>query len=345
MAILYVTEQGATIRHLAGRIIVRREERVLHEIPDFKLEQIVVFGNVNLTPGLITYCFAEGVDVAFLSSTGKYRGRLQPELARNVALRQKQYERCANSEFCRATAAAIVAGKIRNMIAMVRLQRRLRETGRAPVADLEAILSRVAAARTLDSLNGYEGSATNAYFKSLRGALKGDWEFEAREYHPPRDEVNALLSLGYSLLYNNFYAAINIVGFDPFLGVLHRPRFGHACLASDLMEELRAALVDRLVLTALNKRVLVKTDFTTNADGHLRLAPEALKRFLALYAAQLNEPVFYATQNIRTTYRQVIEYQARHFARYVMGEEAAYRPFLIADSALQSGERQRPDAS
>lgn len=331
MAILYITEQGATVRHLGGRIIVRRDERILQELPDFKLEQLVVFGNVNLTPGFMSYCLQQGVDVAFLSSTGKYRGRLQPELAKNVVLRQKQFERTANAEFSRATAAAIVAGKLRNMIAMARSQRRLRDEGRSPIAEIEAILPRVASARAADSLHGFEGAATAAYFRAFRAALKGDWQFDAREYHPPRDEVNSLLSLGYSLLYNDVYAAINIVGLDPYLGVFHRPRHGHACLASDLMEELRAVVVDRLVLTALNKRTLIQKDFTVNADGHLRLATEALKRFLGLYAAALNESVTYAPQNIRTTYRQVIEYQVRQFARYVMGEETAYKPFLIED--------------
>src|SRR5437868_5533758 len=125
MAILYVTEQGAIIRHLGGRVSVRREDRIIQELPDFKLEQIVTFGNVSLTPDLVRFCFQQGVDVAFVSTTGKYRGRLQPEFTKNVFLRQKQYERTADPTFCVATASIIVAGKIRNMIEMIRLQRRL----------------------------------------------------------------------------------------------------------------------------------------------------------------------------------------------------------------------------
>ncbi len=336
MAILYVIEQGAIIRHLGGRIIVRREDRVIQELPDFKLEQIVAFGNVSLTPDLMRFCFQQGVDVAFVSTTGKYRGRLQPEFTKNVFLRQKQYERTADPNFCVATASVIVAGKIRNMIEMIRLQRRLRENVDSPVAELRALLPRVASARSIDSLNGYEGTATAAYFRTLRAALKGDWGFDTRQYHPPADPVNALLSLGYTMLYNNVYAAINIVGFEPFLGVLHQPRYGHAALASDLMEEYRCVLVDRLVLTVLNKRLIAKDDFVKTGEGQLRLAPDALKRFLALYAAQLNETVHYPPQNIRTTYRQVIELQARQFARYIMGEEQAYRPYAMADCGLQN---------
>jgi CRISPR-associated protein Cas1 len=333
MTILYVTEQGATIKHNAGRIVVRREDRILNDLPDFKLEQIVTFGNINLTPGLMSYCFQQGIDVAFLSSTGKYRGRLQPEFTKNVVLRMKQYEKLANPEFARTQAASIVRGKINSMLAMIRQQRRLREAERSPIAELEAILPKLPAARNFEALNGLEGSATAAYFRAFKAALKEDWGFQTRQYHPAPDPVNALLSLGYTLLYNNLYAAINIVGLDPYLGTYHRPRQGHAALASDLMEEHRCVLVDRLVLSALNLRTVQARDFVKTPDGQLRLVPDALKRFLALYAQQLNEEVVYPAPahhtNWRTNWRQVLELQTRHFARVVLGDEPEYQPFGV----------------
>lgn len=327
MPILYVTEQGATIRHQAGRVVVRREDRVLSDLPDSKCEQIVVFGNVQLTTDLINFCFAQGVDVAFLSTHGKYRGRLQSALAKNAALRLRQYERTANPQFRLRNAAAIVGGKIDNMIAMTRQQRRLREDGRSPAAELDAIRAKLVRAQTLDSLNGYEGSATAAYFRAFKTALKGDWEFDVRSYHPPADPVNSLLSFLYTLLHNDVSAAINVVGLDPWLGVFHRPRLGHAALASDLMEEHRAVLADRPALTLLNKRMLIETDFVLTPEKRFRLTPPALKRVLETYARGLNETVFYAPTGIRTTYRQVIELQVRRFARVVLDEEDVYLPF------------------
>ncbi|MBL8208274.1 MAG: CRISPR-associated endonuclease Cas1 [Blastocatellia bacterium] len=336
MTILYVTEQGATIKHNAGRVVVRREDRILNDLPDFKLEQIVTFGNVNLTPGLMAYCFQAGIDVAFLSSTGKYRGRLQPEFTKNVLLRMKQYEKLANPEFAQANAARIVSGKINSMLAMVRQQRRLQAAERSPIAELEAILPKLPTARSFETLNGLEGSATAAYFRAFKAALKEDWGFQTRQYHPAPDPVNALLSLGYTLLYNNLYAAINIVGLDPYLGTYHRPRQGHAALASDLMEEHRCVLVDRLVLSALNLRTVQARDFVKTPDGQMRLVPDALKRFLALYAQQLQAEVVYPAPahhtNWRTNWRQVLELQVRQFARVVQGEETGYQPFRVDSS-------------
>ena len=333
MSVLYVTEQGAMIRFTEGRIIVGKEKKILQEVPAFKLDQIVAVGNVILTAGAATFCMQNGVDVAFLSTTGKYRGRLQPEFAKSALLRQRQYERAIDPEFCRQTAAAIVAGKIKNMLAMTRQQRRLRDEGAASIKEMERLLARVPAGRDLDTLRGFEGAATVAYFKAFRAAIKGDWEFHAREYHPPTGEVNALLSFGYSLLYNNIFGAVNVVGMDPYMGYFHRPRHGHAALVSDLVEEYRAVIVDRLTLTALNKRLLLKDDFFTDQEGRIRLQQPAIKRFLALYAGALNEVVYYPLGKIRTSFRQLIELQTRHLARVLLGEDPAYQPFDAEASA------------
>jgi CRISPR-associated protein Cas1 len=335
MAILYITEQGATVGRTDGRLLVTKEKRVIDDLPAFKVEGIVAFGNVHLTPTTIAFCLQQGIEVSFLSMAGVYRGRLQPEFTKNVVLRQQQYLRAADAGFCRAQAVAIVAGKRRNMVAMIQRQRRLRNEGRSPVAELEAIVPRLAGAPSLESLNGYEGTASAAYFRSFRAALKEDWGFTARIYHPPTDPVNVLLSLGYTLLYNNVLAAASVVGFDPYMGYFHRPRQGHAALASDLMEEHRSVVVDPLVLTALNKRMLVKQDFRQEPTAGVRLATDALKRFLGLYAARINETVSYPAMSIRTTYRQVIELQARQFARVVLGEETVYRPYS-AELATQA---------
>ena len=326
MAILYVAQQGSSVKLVGGRIEVRSENRILQELPSGKLEQIVAFGFVRLSYGVTAFCLKQGIDVAFLSTNGKYLGRLQPEMHKNVMLRQKQYERAQSADFCLSVAKTIVAGKIRNMIAMIRRQRRLRTDGLSPVTELEALLSRIGGARALESLLGFEGTATAAYFRTWRAALKGEWGFEKRRHHPPGDPVNALLSLGYTLLYNDMYAALNTTGLDPYLGYFHRPRYGHAALASDLMEEHRSVVVDRLVLTALNRRVITEGDFLIQ-EGALRLTPKALKQYLALYGEEISSGVYYPEKGAKTTYRQLLEWQARHLARVITGEEAVYKSY------------------
>lgn len=327
MAVLYVAEPGASVGFVGGRIVVRKNKHILQELPVIKLEQIVAIGRINITPAVINYCLQAGVDISYLSSPGHYTGRLQPELHRNVIPRQRQLQRAAEPDFMLAQAKAIVTGKLRNMITMVKRQRRLQQSENAAVAELEALLPGVERAANVDALYGYEGTGSAAYFKAWRAGLRADWGFDARIYHPPLDPVNALLSLGYSLLYKDMHAAISIVGLDPYQGCFHKPRHGHACLASDLMEEHRAVLIDRLVLTTLNKRSLLPQDFQQEAGGRCKLAPPALKKFLLLYAGASTEAVYYPPQSKRLNYRYLLEQQARHYARVVLGEEATYRPY------------------
>jgi len=333
MAILYVTEQGATVGFTGGRIVVRKDKHILDELPVIKLEQIVAVGRINITPWVINYCLRAGVEISYLSSPGHFAGRLQPEPNRNVIPRQRQFERASDADFMLGMAKRIVTGKIRNMIAMVKGQRRMRTEDAASQSEMEAILPRVEGAASADSLYGYEGSASASYFKSVRAALRGDWGFDARIYHPPTDPVNVLLSLGYTLLYKDMHAAISIVGLDPYLGCFHKPRQGHAALASDLIEEHRAVLVDRMVLTTLNKRIIAPDEFQQEADGRHKLAPPAFKRFLKIYADALNETVLYPPLARKLTYRYLIEHQVRHYSRVITGDDPEYRPFE-AEAAL-----------
>lgn len=333
MSILYVTEQGATVGFTAGRIVVRKNKRILQELPVVKLEQIVVIGRINITPWVINYCLRAGIEVSYLSSPGNFAGRLQPELNRNVVPRQRQFERATDAEFMLGMAKRIVTGKIRNMITMVKRQRRMQIADGAPAEEMESILPRVEQAASAESLYGYEGTASASYFKAVRAALRGDWGFDTRNYHPPMDPVNALLSLGYTMLYKDMHAAISIVGLDPYLGCFHKPRQGHAALASDLMEELRAPLIDRMILTTLNKRIILPEEFTRESDGRYKLTPPAFKRFLKVYADALNEPTWYAPLTRNLTWRHLIEHQVRHYSRVITGEDAEYRPY-DADSAL-----------
>lgn len=333
MSVLYITEQGATVGFTGGRIVVRKNRQVLQELPVIKLEQIVAVGNINITPAVVAYCLQAGIEVSYLSSPGHFTGRLQPEYNRNVIPRQRQFERASDADFMLGTAKRIVAGKIRNMMAMVKRQRRLRGEDGAPLAELEAILPRIEKAAAADSLYGYEGSASAAYFRAFRAALRGDWVFETRNYHPPADPVNAILSLGYTMLYKDMHAAISIVGLDPYLGCFHKPRQGHAALASDLIEEHRAVLVDRLILTTLNKRVVSQQDFEQDADGRFRLAKPAFKKFLGLYANALNESSYYPPLSRKLRYRSLIEHQVRHYSRVITGDEPEYRPY-DAEAAL-----------
>ena len=113
--------------------------------------------------------------------------------------------------------------------------------------------------RNADALRGLEGEASARYFSVFDHLIlnqKNDFSFDGRNRHPPRDNVNALLSFAYTLLANDCGAALESVGLDSYVGFMHRDKPGRASLALDLMEELRPCIADRFVLKLINNRVL-----------------------------------------------------------------------------------------
>lgn len=326
MAILYITDQGVTISKTDGRIIVRKEGKLLQDIPAFKVSQVVIFGNAHITTPAVGFFLKRGIDVAYLSSRGKYKGRLQPEFCKDATLRQKQYECSLDPNFCLKVSKQIVTGKIQNMITFCQRQRGKEKDWKTSLQSMEQVMNQVSKASNHDSLWGYEGTASATYYKLFRTFLPEDWGFTKRIAHPPTDPINVLLSLGYTLLYNAFYAAINVVGMDPYLGFFHQTRHGHATLASDLMEEFRSIIVDSVVLSAVNKEVIKRKDFN-GKDSQIRISDEGLKRFLVLYDQRMNTTVIHPQLKPQTSYHRCIELQVRHFARVIQGEDPVYYSF------------------
>jgi CRISPR-associated protein Cas1 len=327
MSVIYITEQGAVVQRRDGRFVVRKEDKTLQDVPEVHVDQLVLFGNVHLTTPVVAYCLNNGIDVSFLSSTGRYRGRLQGEWPKSAALRQQQYARSLDPAFQLAQARTIVRGKVTNLLAFARRQSSSSQMQES-LKNLAGLAGRMDRAPSVDALLGFEGAAAAAYFAAFAHWVPTPWRFTKRIAHPPPDPVNALLSLGYTLLYNRTMAAINVVGLDPYQGFFHALRHGHAALASDLMEEFRPIIVDAVVLKLLTKRMLRPDDFADAGPG-VRLKPDALARFLHEFEARLNTRVQSEADGARFNYAQIIERQVRHFARVILGEDKSYRPFVV----------------
>jgi CRISPR-associated protein Cas1 len=326
MGTLYITEQGAVIARTGERLIIRKGQTVLQELPVVQVDQIVILGNASLTAPTVPFLLDKGIDVAYLSSRGTYRGRLQPQWTKDATVREAQYRRARNERFCVGVARQIIAGKIRNMVTFCRRQRRVGEAERPRLASMEALLPRLAEVETREQALGYEGTAAATYFGLLRQLLQTPMGFRRRQAHPPSDPINALLSLGYTLLYNHLYAAINVVGLDPYQGFMHQIKHGHAALASDLIEEWRAIIVDSVVLTVINRREIQAEDFQRTPQGW-RLSKEALTRFVQRYDERVSEEIFAPAIQGRTSYRRCFELQVRHLVRVIRSEEDTYQPF------------------
>jgi CRISPR-associated protein Cas1 len=226
-------------------------------------------------------------------------------------------------------ARQIVVGKIRNQAVLAGriLRRKKNDSLQSCLAQLKASQDRARVCETMDVLLGIEGSAARAYFDVLAEAFEPRWNFDKRTRRPPRDPVNALLSLGYTFLGYAMMTALEIVGLDPFLGYFHQESYGRPALALDLIEEFRAPLVDSLALGLLNRRLLREQDFGPDEAGGIRLSPRGLRIFFREFSDKLESRVTLRRIGRPLSYRKLMEVQARRLANVLLDKETDYLPF------------------
>ncbi|MEW6375037.1 MAG: CRISPR-associated endonuclease Cas1 [Thermodesulfobacteriota bacterium] len=366
MSILYLMEQNATVSKEGGRLLIKKEGAISQTIHLFKLEQVVLFGNIFLTPAVIRHLLKEGIDTAFMTRKGRYLGRLQSALGKNIILRREQFRKIEDKDFCLKTVKSIVKGKLANLRAVLMRLNRTRENIDLDdhILSLRNLTGKIDEIETLESLRGYEGRGTAVYFEGFsKGFLAEGFEFPGRVRRPPTDPVNALLSLGYTLLLNQVIAAVSLVGFDPYFGTLHSMDYGRPSFALDLMEEWRPTIVDTLVLSVFNLKALTPSDFeeklwvggeikeemskessSDNENGKridedmlhqpikedkkkvsIVLTESGFRKFITQYERKMSQKIQYHLTGEQLTYRDCIREQVRHFARYLKGEESEYQ--------------------
>jgi CRISPR-associated protein Cas1 len=329
---LYVQEQGARVSKSGETLEVWQKDRKLGEAKLFETSHVALFGNIQVTTQALTCAIERGIPVTFFTMGGWFHGLAHGMSHKNIELRQAQYRAADDPARSLALARAIVISKIRNCRTLV-----MRNHSSPPSAVVEGLaqLARDASRATaVETLLGVEAMAAKQYFSVFNGLLKGrpaeaaEWafDFNGRNRRPPRDPINALLSYAYSLLAKELTVTALAVGFDPFLGFYHRPRYGRPSLALDLMEEFRPLVADSVVLAVVNNGVIRADDFVRRGPA-VALTPEARKRFLQAYENRLETLITHPIFGYRISYRRVLEVQTRLLGRTLIGELAEYPAF------------------
>jgi len=284
-----------------------------------------VQGSGQVTTQLLKECFARDIPVCWFSYGGWFLGLAEGLPGKNVELRRRQTGVAFQAGL--PVARRLVEGKIRNCRTLLRRNERQRHDG--TFAQLKALAEQAQVAPRLESLLGIEGTAARLYFGRFSSMLRVDlgFDFEGRNRRPPRDRVNCLLSYVYGLLAKDLTAVVHGVGFDPYIGFYHRPRFGRPALALDLAEEFRPLIGDSVVVGAINNGEVSANDFVVRAGG-VALTPEGRRAVLAAYERRLDTEVTHPTFGYKVTYRRVLEVQARLLAAYLMREVPEYTPMI-----------------
>jgi CRISP-associated protein Cas1 len=263
MHTLAISEQGTSVHADGDTLVVQRGKSVLRRIRAGELEQVLLFGGVEVTRQAMNLLLRREIEMVLLTQDGRFRGRLSGRGSKNVQLRLAQYQRSTDPAFCLGVARTIVAGKLQNQRQiLLRAQRRLQDDDLAvAVGNLRVMAQRAAECTDLDVLRGFEGQGAALYFGQFGKLIRiPEFQFTTRSRRPPKDPVNALLSFGYAVLGSLAESDVYRCGLDPMLGFLHQPAYGRPSLMLDLLEEFRP-LIDTLVLRVVNRRQLSVQDF------------------------------------------------------------------------------------
>jgi len=330
---LYLNSQGVKLGKSGTVLQVKDKEKLLQEVRIGEICQVNLMGNVQVTTQAVqALCDAE-VPICYFSMGGWFYGITIGLNTKNVFLRRNQFRLAEQEYFARTIARRLVAGKIRNQRTL--LQRNHVEPNRQTLAGMKEMAERAEEAASSEELLGIEGNAARMYFGEFAGMMKPDdvegasplpFEMDGRNRRPPRDPVNAMLSLGYSLLTKDLTVACYAVGFDPYVGFYHQPRFGRPALALDLMEPFRSLIVDSAVLTAVNTGMVTARDFV-RAGGAVALTAGGRKAFFRAYEMRMDTLVTHPLFEYRVSYRRLLEIQSRLLARVLDGEIGEYPVF------------------
>lgn len=333
MAAIYLIEQGTSIYKDYQRFIIHVSEKPKVEVPIREVQQILVFGNVQLSTPVIQACLQEEIAVLFLSQSGQYHGHLWSAESRHLENELVQVEKRGDAFFQFNVSRAIVYGKLMNskqLLLRFNRKRKSPEVERAIVGinqDIEAL----GLVDNLDTLRGYEGIAAARYFPAFGKLITNSkFEFCLRNRQPPADPVNSLLSFGYTLLFNNVLSFIIAEGLSPYLGNFHYGEKQKTYLAFDLMEEMRSIVVDGLVLKIINNSVFKPQDFDiVPSTGGVYLNQSARRVFLKQFEMRMNEEVSHPDLQSQVTYRHAIQLQVRRYKRSLLSG-VPYEAFLRA---------------
>ncbi len=329
MPTLYLLEQGAKLEKESKRLLVIKEGKIFLEVPEFKIDRVLIFGNVQITTQAMKFLLESGIETSLFTIFGRLVGRLLPAQSKNVFLRMAQFEKAKDENFKLTISKVIVEGKIKNAKAF--LQRYSRnhpevDFGKAE-AELNSCLEELPRKTRVSSVVGVEGRASAIYFEAFGKMFRKGLQFETRIRRPPPDPVNSLLSLGYTLITNEMFSVTTSIGFDPYVGFLHGIEYGRPSLALDLIEEFRHSIIDRLTLELVNKEILTEDDFEEK-EGAVFLTEDSRKKYFLHYEKRMLTSFQDFEEKIELNYRRMFYEQAQRFAK-TLQEMTPYRPFSI----------------
>ncbi len=334
---LYVTTPDRYLAVEGESVVIRSKEQEIGSMPLHNLERIMTFGYTGASPALMAACAERGIELVFMKPNGQFLARVEGGKRGNVLLRREQYRIADDEARSLEIARLMIAAKLYNSrwtLERVTRDHALRidtEKFKAKSQFLQQSIPKALQAESMEQLRGVEGEGATVYFSVFDEMIlqqKADFSFRTRNRRPPTDSVNALLSFSYALATSMCASALESVGLDPYVGFMHTDRPGRCSLALDLVEEFRAILCDRFVLTMINKKVLQAKDFRKREDGAVHLTDDGKRTFLTAWQNRKQEVIKHPFLEEKVEWGLLPYVQALLLSRYIRGDLDCYPPMM-----------------
>ena len=296
-------------------------------IPVADVSSLVVLGEAVLNKRLLEFLTSKKITLHFFNRFGYYVGSYYPRVHYSSGyMTLRQCEHYLDPSKRLVSARKFVEGSIRNMMKNVAYYDN-RKGGLGPALEfLERALTRLGDVSTVEEAMAIERLAKERYYTSFNAILSDpDYHYRGRERRPPKGRLNALLSFGNSLLYVTVLSEVYKTHLDPRIGYLHSANFRRFSLNLDVAEVFKPVIVDRLVFTLVNKRMLDRAHFMEELGG-VYLNEQGRRLFVEQYENKLKQTIGYR-RGARASYRRLIRIELYKLEKHLIGEKE-YTPFI-----------------
>ena len=333
MSCLYITEQGSKITVSEGKVVVECKDGLKRMVPQETLESIMIFGNILMTVPAQKLCLENGIKVTYLSTKGKYFGRLESTAHFNAKRLKAQVYLSDNDGDCLEFAIKVQKAKVHNQrIILKRYEKNSDKDIREELKRIEIYENKISQCECIDEVMGYEGMAAKEYFRAWAKIVREEFAFNGRSRQPPLDAFNSMLSFAYTIIFYEIYAELQNRDLSPYVGFIHKIKQNHPALVSDMIEEWRAVLADATILSLVQGREISKEEFTTDEEtGAVQLSDNAIKICVRKLEEKMRKNINYLEYlDSPTSFRRAIWWQVKTLAACVDEEDFTnYKPLRI----------------
>lgn len=331
---LYVTTQGAVLSKSGLRIQIKKGVSLLQSVPLGTLDGILLLGRVHLTNDVMSYCLVQSIPIVLANQVGSFKGIIDNYSAYSEKLLRQQVRHTASQPKQIRIAKLMLKAKFNNSVVI--LKRALRKKNNeandeqllAFTDSVKRFLNKLERENSVQSMLGIEGQVAKQYLGIFKSLFSDEWEFTNRNRQPPQDPINVLLSLGYSILFNNIHTLMKLHKINPTLGYLHHGADEQPSLVLDLMEEFRAPIVDATVYKLVNRRSITANDFEQQGDRCV-LKKHGFNLFIQAIEDKFNSQLIHPSTQDLTDYRRIIDSQIRLLKQSIEQDSEHYEAFCI----------------